>query len=430
MRILAIALLLLFVGCGKDSTPVGDGTPEFTTSMRDQTARAERLADLRESLQPTEGENGLTHFLHALDICAQHAGDLDMVEAAVNLRRGELPREGDELGRRFLAELDDAGLFEALNDFAGCPRILPTPYDGVSGVDVSSSVCGSSEGRQLARFTVARLRVAVLDGDESAARDAFASLLAQARASSQALETLNQFLAFAIFVVAVDEVTRLAVEQALSPELSHALLEQLNTWQGLAPMDVVLRGAYLEEFETIITGSPPVSERSEKKMRAVLAEALANTNLSLMDLPDPDAVVLYASDSSLRAGSTHTTLFLLLGAQRFYEMRLAGARIVLALDLYRHQNGGYPKTLDELVPTFLPEIPKDPTHGGGFVYRLLPEPDEYGRQYLLYTTGYDAIDNGGVESINYMNAMKPEGFGFDYVLNRPRSPQLIDPEDP
>jgi hypothetical protein len=63
--------------------------------------------------------------------------------------------------------------------------------------------------------------------------------------------------------------------------------------------------------------------------------------------------------------------------------------LALALAGYRHDHGEYPKTLAELRPTYIPEIPKDPCSDGDLQYK--PEGDGY----VLYSVGPNGKDDGG-----------------------------------
>jgi hypothetical protein len=67
----------------------------------------------------------------------------------------------------------------------------------------------------------------------------------------------------------------------------------------------------------------------------------------------------------------------------------SNARVAIAVETYRLQNGKLPAALSELVPAFLPALPLDPFTGKPLHYRLIP------RGYLLYSVGADQVDNGG-----------------------------------
>jgi hypothetical protein len=66
-----------------------------------------------------------------------------------------------------------------------------------------------------------------------------------------------------------------------------------------------------------------------------------------------------------------------------------GIVLRIALELYRRKNGQYPKTLGQLVPEYLPQVPADRISGGEVKYKLLK-----GRP-LIYSVGADQDDDGG-----------------------------------
>jgi hypothetical protein len=61
----------------------------------------------------------------------------------------------------------------------------------------------------------------------------------------------------------------------------------------------------------------------------------------------------------------------------------------LAIRGYSLEHGHNPAKLADLVPDFLPKVPKDPFSGGPFVYRPMP------KGYLLYSVGVNGVDDGG-----------------------------------
>jgi hypothetical protein len=64
----------------------------------------------------------------------------------------------------------------------------------------------------------------------------------------------------------------------------------------------------------------------------------------------------------------------------------------LAIRAYWLDHGRNPAKLADLVPDYLPEVPKDPFNGGQLVYRLAPN------GYLLYSVGVNGVDDGGKNS--------------------------------
>jgi hypothetical protein len=68
------------------------------------------------------------------------------------------------------------------------------------------------------------------------------------------------------------------------------------------------------------------------------------------------------------------------------DTTLAATRAVLALEAYRRERGALPGSLEELVPEFLSEVPRDGFDGAPL--RYLPE------RAVVYSVGADFIDEG------------------------------------
>lgn len=85
------------------------------------------------------------------------------------------------------------------------------------------------------------------------------------------------------------------------------------------------------------------------------------------------------------------------------------ARLHVALALHRVRNGGYPSSLDQLVPNELDELPEDPFKSEPYAYRLT----ENG--FLLYSLGTNGIDDGGSaeEGVGYSPSPVFEGLEID-----------------
>lgn len=101
------------------------------------------------------------------------------------------------------------------------------------------------------------------------------------------------------------------------------------------------------------------------------------------------------------------------------EADVHATRILIALDLYKHDKGQPPTTLDALVPMYLDSLPPDSISGKAWVYKVLPAPDDLGRLFLFYSVGTDGVDNGGTHAIEakFHNAAS---VGKDFVYNAPR----------
>lgn len=87
--------------------------------------------------------------------------------------------------------------------------------------------------------------------------------------------------------------------------------------------------------------------------------------------------------------------------------RLGMARVALAVEAYRNDNGSLPLSLDELTPKYIDEIPEDYFSDGKVKFVKLS------KGYLIYSVGMDEKDNAGT--------FNPERFddwseGYDIVF--------------
>ena len=91
------------------------------------------------------------------------------------------------------------------------------------------------------------------------------------------------------------------------------------------------------------------------------------------------------------------------------ELRgIARERLVIvgfALAVHFAEHNAYPESLAELVPSVLPELPRDPWSGQDLIYRRTAD------GFVLYSVADDMQDNGGTPQ-------NPDGTSqlFDFVL--------------
>jgi hypothetical protein len=85
-------------------------------------------------------------------------------------------------------------------------------------------------------------------------------------------------------------------------------------------------------------------------------------------------------------------------------------RVAIALERFRLAHGQFPNTLAELSPQFLAKVPHDIIGGGDLKYRA------NNRNFILYSIGWDGIDDGGIRAI--MNNGQPSNNG-DWVWQYP-----------
>jgi hypothetical protein len=90
------------------------------------------------------------------------------------------------------------------------------------------------------------------------------------------------------------------------------------------------------------------------------------------------------------------------------------ARVACALERFRRANGGFPESLNALVPTYLPETLHDVVNGQPLQYRRKED-----GTFLLYSVGWNEADDGGEPEPSryfYFGISKPAG---DWVWRYP-----------
>jgi hypothetical protein len=73
------------------------------------------------------------------------------------------------------------------------------------------------------------------------------------------------------------------------------------------------------------------------------------------------------------------------------QVWLDEARIACALERYRLAHGGYPDSLDALVPDCIEAVPHDVINGESYRYRVRTD-----GTFLLYSVGWNQKDDGGL----------------------------------
>jgi hypothetical protein len=84
-------------------------------------------------------------------------------------------------------------------------------------------------------------------------------------------------------------------------------------------------------------------------------------------------------------------------------MRPALAQVACALELYRLTRGGYPETLDSLVPQFIENLPHDVINGQPLHYQRTQD-----GQFILYSVGWNEKDDGGKVALRKSGSVDPE----------------------
>jgi len=106
--------------------------------------------------------------------------------------------------------------------------------------------------------------------------------------------------------------------------------------------------------------------------------------------------------------------------QRQLAIDRAGLPVMVALERFRLDQGGYPDKLEELVPVYLPAVTTDPATGKAFLYKVAKPVQPGGRSYVLYSPGPDGVDNGGAAPSLPSSLFTTYGIrNMDYIVNDP-----------
>ncbi|MFG0285646.1 MAG: hypothetical protein ACF8R7_14605 [Phycisphaerales bacterium JB039] len=357
---------------------------------------------------------------------AAGAGEHPSVVAG-ELGAGPLPRDGVEGGLWYIDRARELGVFDALGDFAEIGQAWQ-PIDQAEPVDpmMTQRLDTSSTIRELARICRAAMRLAAVEGDADAQVARFDELLALAGATADRLLIVDRLVAAARVALATEEARCQTVEGLIDAETARRMLALIDHRLPLAPLSATRRAETLYAAAMTLEMLPadwPDAQREQfvaGLLEAVRAEQAADAPdpADMEDPPEQPEDLIPFLAQTIRDSLTQAERI-----EPIIALHTDGARIALALEVYRAAEGAYPDGLDALAPQILPALPADPFTQAPFGYRRLEAPDEHGRAYLLWSAGADGADNGGRTHAegSYM-ALQDRGAGFDFVLNDPRRP--------
>jgi len=90
------------------------------------------------------------------------------------------------------------------------------------------------------------------------------------------------------------------------------------------------------------------------------------------------------------------------------------ARAAITLERYRLAHGEFPESLESLAPQFLEKIPHDIINGGPLHYRRTGD-----GQFILYSVGWNEIDDGGVVAFKNGSSSEIKTDTGDWVWRYP-----------
>ncbi|MEZ6243014.1 MAG: hypothetical protein R3B57_08225 [Phycisphaerales bacterium] len=425
----------------------------------------EEIRDLMEqemaSRFPDPGEAAYLDMESIEDPTIPHINTRDLsADEAKNLQR-EYNKLFSAYAMEYLDALRESGVYDLLDQMAVAPRAVPDV--GTAHPMAVRMLDSLGHSRALARALKAQFLLSVRRGDPIAAARAHEHVLAIARTLSYDPTLISRLVVYALLALADGMVQDAFASESLDADTIRALLNNEQRRRSLAPHAMMLEGERLLTLDTIAithsddgagSGYALPTEMSLLTGSAFAANAPSPRNIPGLGLPRKRATVQLANeyfdacvaraslaprdrvddadwkrlleridDSKLLSAILST-----IGtAQQFDDAatcRSAGMRLRLAIELYRARHAEPPPSLDALLPTYLDAIPQDPfAHDASFIYRPLPEPDEHGRVYLLYSVGADGQDDACAElpSNTRHQALMPGHAGADYAFT-PASP--------
>lgn len=339
--------------------------------------------------------------------------------------------------------------------------------------------------RMLARMNGARMYVASKNAAAPGSKEmnasdkelvaAFEQNLATARLLGQDPILISRLVAFAVSARATGDLRQILAERRLSEPTLRALIDAMTRQGDVPSVSTALHGerAMLMDFiqrthsddghgsgtlipsefakmQNVTGSSAPigVSRSRALNVTGLLFPSRAEVESKVNDYFDR-AIAESAKPRSVRdpaiqswldtyvnkVSKRHILLHLLLPAlskavssSDQYQVDVAGTRLMLEIELTRARTGALPRDLSALDPA----LTKDPFTGQLFGYRVLPTPDEFGRDYLLYGFGVDGVDNQGIPNpaSPFIALNKPAlpsasgkpnetSLGYDFVINLP-----------
>ncbi len=470
-------------GAAAPSAPaVAERPAPFDVTKADFPALLEELID---QYQTPEGRapgavNGYDLLIRAGAINREVAGDppvdfTSLYDPTWRSTGTETTEAGRERARAALKMLRERGVFDLLDQAAAAPRMamarLGTPeraeQQRLSGagdapwsgrlVDMLLPEMGTF--RWLTRMCAARMAEARAAGDVAEFTQAAEHALALARAAMHQGTVISRLVGTAVQALTIEQVM-LGVH-TLKPDDAQlaALAEVFRRQVGrLPPVHLPVNGERLQALDlcrAAFTADGQADRAAIERLAQVpipapdAARATRAANVATVE----EAYALWARwwepprwkrdaaaspsawlEARKNDPGAMVVGLLLPAVERAAKvddqvaLRRQGVLAMLAVERYQRATGAYPADLAAVVAKgLLAAVPTDPVTGKPLGYRRLEKPDEAGRNYLLYSVGFDGVDNGGRELteeqggfVRAIDGPKVEG-GADAVLTpRPR----------
>lgn len=464
MRVISVCVAIVAAGCAgtpegapaQVAAPVDDGITEFGRQVP-------RLVERYLDEAGERGEDGWALLVEidriALE-CPMLAHDApDRPDFREFVRSGEGREEQRARVVAAIADLRVRGLFDKLDEAATVRRAIEPPQADLMHEWEMGPMFGL---RHAATASAAEMVLAAERSDGPAMARAFGHCLALGRLSGWRASSFQHRAGFAFSAVAMNTLVHLIMAGRVRPEELRRCADVLERQILAAPLALcvegdlllrkdILRGIYRDPERTPeqamlrLQGVGELHDRYENLSReramelmseigplATEAQSLAYERwfeawlraVSRMPTPERFAALKNKRRDEpwlglvVRPVDTPPDVPLLVGARAQFDAMVEGTRALLAVELWRAEQGEYPASLDELTPRLLARMPMDPYTGELLRYRRLAEPDDLGRGYVLYSVGLDGVDDGGKEDPDRIAVATSEnGEGYDFVIN-------------
>jgi hypothetical protein len=375
-------------------------------------------------------------------------------EAAAELEDHNLAKEWARIAlERFANHAIDA----SLDKLVAARAMVRPKSDAVLLMATLIPDVGAS--REMARALKARIHLARDRGDHQAVVADFERVLALARHVGAQGTLIERLVGIAITALAMGEARDQMASPGLTPETCRALLAAIDRQVSFPPFSFHVeceRSMLLDTLQyihsddgngdgvRIITAARSLGDQApgprimnlfgafapSKKQMVHVANTIFDGLAEAGDTPrrqDRKSVFdheLYVSQlaPAYKLLTLHGPSFEKAMASNDQScLSVSGTRTMIAIELFRLEKGRLPASLADLVPAYLPVLPDDPyAPNGKLRFKILAEPDQHGRTYLLSSVGADETDDVGAAAKNPFDALRAvAGAGKDFIINTP-----------
>lgn len=357
-----------------------------------------------------------------------------------------------ELAQRVVERAREEGLFDSLKSLSTAEHINPPKGTFALHSVYNSRVSGEAKAFMWAN--IARMHRALLDGDEAAFVDIVDQSLFLAEAIASHPHAMSQMVGCRIANMTLESICDASVH-GLSGDTYEAIIgvieERLPTpspsigieAERLMVLEFV-QSEYTSDGRVILSEfhegslSPPSKlnnmrgvDYPRKRQVEELVERVSKACREQIDASRQErkAILNQLSAELHGLAPEYAVWQIILDSVRYRckktinewherQTRTNGTIALLYLRQFELAHGRPPNSLDELEGWCGWELPDDDySNDGSFGYRVLDEPDEFGRTYLLYTFGRDGVDSDGLEGEGDYGAFSWKSDGYDLIFN-------------